>query len=107
MIDRTKLEALLCNDPKMVQKFLDIFKSEIPDQLNLLEKSVMDRNWEIVSITAHGIKNQCRYLGLDEIAELAYKIEQLSEQNNQLGLTPGLVEKLNDQLIGVIRIELS
>ena len=107
MIDRTKLEALLSNDPNMVQRFLDIFKSETPSQLKLLKNSVTDKNWELVSITAHGIKNQCKYLGLEEIAELAYKIEQLSEQNNQLGLAAGLVEKLNDQLIGVIRIELS
>jgi HPt (histidine-containing phosphotransfer) domain-containing protein len=107
MIDRSKLQSLLSNDQNMVQRFLNIFKSETPSQLKILKSAVLEKNWELVSITAHGIKNQCLYLGLDEIAQLAYKIEQLSEQNNELGLTPGLVEKLNDQLSTVIRIELS
>ena len=38
MIDRTKLETLLGSDEKMIQKFLDIFKTQTPGQLDLLKK---------------------------------------------------------------------
>jgi HPt (histidine-containing phosphotransfer) domain-containing protein len=102
MIDRTKLEALLGNDEKMVEKFLNIFKSQTPDQLNLLIKSVAENNWDQASITAHAIKSQCRYLGLEDIAELAFKIEQLTEENNELGLIPGLVAQLELKLMKVL-----
>ena len=102
MIDRTKLEALLGHDEKMVEKFLDIFKSQTPDQLNLLIKSVSENNWDQASITAHAIKSQCRYLGLEDIAELAFKIEQLTEENNELGLIPGLVAQLEVKLMKVL-----
>ena len=107
MIDRTKLEALLGSDPKMVQRFLDIFKSQTPEQLNQLREYITNKNWEQASITAHAIKSQCKYLGLEEIAEYAFKIEQLTEEKKQLDLTPGLVVKLKDHLIEIIKMELS
>ena len=107
MIDRTKLETLLGGDEKMVLRFLDIFKTHTPEQLNLLKKYVAEKNWAQASITAHAIKSQCKYLGLDEIAEYAFKIEQLTEEQKQLDLTPGLVVKLSEYLINIIEIELN
>ena len=106
MIDRTKLETLLGSDQQMVQRFLDIFKTQTPDQLNLLKKSIGESNWEQSSITAHAIKSQCSYLGLEELTALAYKIEQLTEGEKQLGLIPGLVAQLDGQLMNVINKEL-
>lgn len=91
----------------MVQRFLDIFKSQTPQQLELLNESISDRNWDMASNTAHAIKSQCKYLGLDEIAEYAFKIEQLTEEKKQLDLTPGLVAKLKDHLVEIIEMELS
>lgn len=107
MIDRSKLETLLGGNPQMVQRFLDIFKCQTPEQLKLLKDSVAEKNWDQASITAHAIKSQCNYLGLEEIAEFAYKIEQLTEKKQQLDLTPGLVAKLKDHLVEVIEIELA
>jgi len=107
MIDRTKLEKLLGGDAKMVQRFLDIFKLQTPQQLNLLNEAITNKNWDLASNTAHAIKSQCKYLGLDEMAEFASKIEQLTEEKKQLDLTPGLVEKLKDHLVEIIEVELS
>jgi HPt (histidine-containing phosphotransfer) domain-containing protein len=107
MIDRTKLESLLGGDPKMVQRFLDIFKSQTPEQLNLLEKYVAVKNWDMASIAAHGIKSQCRYFGLEDIAELAFSIEQLTDVNEKLEVIPSLVADLKEKLIEIIKKELS
>ena len=106
MIDRSKLETLLGDDSKMVQRFLEIFKTQTPKQLNLLIESVAKKNWDQASITAHAIKSQCKYLGLEEMAEHAFKIEQLTEEKKQLELMPGLVVKLKENLIHIIQIEL-
>lgn len=107
MIDRNKLEAILGGDERMVNRFLEIFKTQTPDQLKLLKKSIGDNNWEQGSITAHAIKSQCRYLGLEDIADLAFKIEQLTEENLQLGIVPGLAAQLEAKLLTVIRKELN
>jgi len=106
MIDRTKLNALLGDDPKMVQRFVDIFTAQTPEQLLQLKKSVINKEWDMASITAHTIKSQCEYLGLEELTALTFKIEQLTEDKLQLELTLGLVEKLSEQLNEIIRTEL-
>ena len=107
MIDRNKLENILGGDERMVERFLDIFKSQTPDQLKTLKKAISESNWNQGSITAHAIKSQCRYLGLEDLADLAFKIEQLTERNLQLGLVPGLAAQLEMKLLTVIRKELN
>jgi HPt (histidine-containing phosphotransfer) domain-containing protein len=107
MIDRTKLEALLGNDENMVQRFLEIFKTQTSTQLKLLRSSIGTHNWEQTSITAHAIKIQCRYLGLENIAEYAAQIEQFAEQEKQLDLLPGLAIQLESQLSSIIGKEFS
>lgn len=107
MIDRTKLEALLGNDENMVQRFLEIFRTQTPAQIKLLKSSIDSNDWAQASITAHAIKSQCRYLGLENIAEYASKIEQFAEQEKQLNLLPGLAIQLESELSGIIGKELS
>jgi HPt (histidine-containing phosphotransfer) domain-containing protein len=34
-----------------------------------------DQDWETVSNTVHGLKSQCKYLGLEDAADLLQKIE--------------------------------
>ncbi|MFZ1748668.1 MAG: Hpt domain-containing protein [Saprospiraceae bacterium] len=102
MIDRTRLESLLASDPKLVTKFLSIFKNQTPDQLNTLSVAVADGNWDQASITAHAIKSQCKYVGLDELADFAQNIEQLTEEKHLLHLIPGLVAELKIRLLTII-----
>ncbi len=102
MIDLSKLEKLLDGNEKMVQRFIKIFKTQTPEQLATLAKAIAMSNWEQTSITAHAIKSQCRYLGLDEIAEHAYKIEQLAEKQQNLNLLPGLTATLQSKVKQVL-----
>ena len=102
MIDRSKLEHLLGGDQAMVHKFIDIFYNQTPQQIKDLLFNTSENNWESVSITAHAIKSQCRYLGLDDLAERAAKIEQLSEEKRQLDLIPGLAVELEALLVKVL-----
>jgi HPt (histidine-containing phosphotransfer) domain-containing protein len=102
MIDRNKLESLLGGDEKMVQRFLDIFKTQTPEQMEQLKDSINNKNWDQVSITAHSIKNQCKYLGLDDIASQASNIEQLAEEKKHLDLLSGLVIQLNERLTEIM-----
>ena len=74
MIDLTRLEKLLDGNEKMINRFIDIFKTQTPKQLDILTKAISNNAWEQASITAHAIKSQCKYLGLDDIAELAHRI---------------------------------
>ena len=102
MIDLTKLEKLLNGNEKMINRFIEIFKTQTPEQLATLVNAVAIEDWPQASITAHAIKSQCRYLGLDEIAEDAFKIEQLAERQEQLHLLPGLTVMLQSKVMDVV-----
>ncbi len=79
-----KLKSLLGGDKNMVNRFLEIFKNEMPTQLSQLENAIEEEDWDTASNTAHSIKSQVVYLDLTEISELAFRIERDAEQRNNL-----------------------
>lgn len=106
MIDLNKLELMLDGDEAMVHRFIEIFKTQTPVQLDQLFELVTEKNWSDASITAHAIKSQCSYLGLDDIVEHANKIEKLTEKKEHLNLIPGLVSLLQTKITEVLNKEL-
>ena len=103
MLDTGKLKSLMDGDENMVRRFLEIFKTQTPEQLSRLKQFIDAESWEQVSITAHAIKSQCRYLGLDNLAGQASEIEQLTEKEEQLDLVLGLVVQLEEGLNTVLK----
>lgn len=102
MVDLDHLYNLMGGDENMVNKFLDIFKSETPRQLDQLYDFLDDENWEMLSTTAHSIKSQSKYLGLDRIADIAYTIEQDAERQQNLDGLEDLIGDLERALNGVL-----
>ena len=97
-----KLKSLLGNDEKLVWKFLHVFKNETPHQLEKLQRAIEQRDWENISIIAHGIKSQAKYLDLRKIAALAADIEQCGEEKDDLEGLPIYFYELDEKLQEVI-----
>jgi HPt (histidine-containing phosphotransfer) domain-containing protein len=76
MIDRNLLLRLLDNNESMVTRFLNIFKTECPRQLSELRSALESGDFDSASILAHGIKSQCKSVGLNEAAHYCELIEQ-------------------------------
>lgn len=81
-INRPKLKAFLANDEKKVQQYLSLFSAQLPVHLDQLQNCLEKGALEQASIIAHDLKSQFRYLGLEQIAEIAYAIEQQAENGN-------------------------
>ena len=107
MIDRSRLRALLGGDELKVGQFLEIFRTQTPRQLGRLKGGAREKNWESVAIEAHGIKSQCRYLGLDAAAELAQRIEKYADDRQELPSILLLAGQLEEMLLALIGKELS
>jgi HPt (histidine-containing phosphotransfer) domain-containing protein len=101
-MDIDKLKNLLGNDEAMVNKFLRIFKDEIPRQLVQLEKALQRQDWKSVSTIAHGIKSQVKYLDLAELADTASRIEKAADNSVELEEVPDLFRDLEGGLKEVI-----
>ena len=94
-----RLHQIFSNDKKMVAQFLGIFKSEIPSQLSKLEKAIKDKDKESISIIAHSIKSQVKYLDLQKIAKKALSIEEGIEQLDDLNDT---FQEMKEELLEVL-----
>lgn len=80
-IDSSHLISLLGNEAA-AQRFINIFLQELPEQKLQLLQSFEKGDWETLSLTAHGMKSQFRYLGLHSEGDLLQKLEA-DPQNEQ------------------------
>ncbi len=101
-IDRPKLKALLANDEKKVKQYLSLFKAQMPVHLEQLQNCLEKGELEQVSILAHDLKSQFRYLGLEQIAEIAYAIEQQAETGNNGTELVRLANELKGKALAVM-----
>jgi hypothetical protein len=85
-IKTDQLVALLGSEAA-AQRFADMFLQGLPDQLGQLRKQLADSDWEAASNTAHALKSQCRYLGLDTEAD--DWLQRLEKDPQDLGARDG------------------
>lgn len=101
-IDRSKLKALLANDEKKVQQYLSLFKTQMPVHIEQLQNCLEKGDLEQVSIIAHDLKSQFRYVGLEQIAEIAYAIEQQAENGSNGTALIQLAGELKEKALAVM-----
>lgn len=82
-IQTERLRDLLGSEAA-AQKFVDLFRAQLPAQLQALRNALAEGDWETASNTAHGLKSQCRYLGLDETADWFQALEDAPEAGYDL-----------------------
>lgn len=80
MINLDKISNLLGNDKQIVSRFLDLYIEKVPHLINKLGDELSNNDYTAAGITAHEIKSQSAYLGLDDIVTLASKIEDEADQ---------------------------
>lgn len=103
MINLELLSKLMDHDPRRVDMFIGIFKSDVPDQLERLHTALVNSNSNDASILAHTIKSQCKYMGLEEIADLAYTLEKEATADKAMSELIPIYTELNEQLRLVIQ----
>lgn len=86
----------------MIQKFVAVFKAEMPRLSDNLVAAATAGNWDEVSNTAHSMKSQLAYSGLDLLAELALRIEKKAERREDLEELPELARELKEGVEGVV-----
>lgn len=87
----------LIGDASLAARFLQLFRSQMPLQMDALRQHIDLQNWDAAGAEAHAIKGQLRYLGEEAAATLAYRIEQLAEQGGGDGAA-AFVAALDEQL---------
>ena len=84
-INTYKLHQLLGSE-EAVQRFVVLFREQLPVYLESLRKALAQKDWETASLSAHALKSQCRYMGLEEVAIYLERIEENPEQATDTAL---------------------
>ena len=105
MIDLSFLTDAMDGNVQLAQKFLGIFKSQAPKQMEELKSQVDCQDWEAVSTTAHSLKTQFSYLNLTYLATEMEAIEQLAD-SQQTATLHLLVEQANGKFLEFLQKEL-
>lgn len=78
MIDLSLLRSLF-EDEQMIQKYLLVFRKDVPLSMRELKEKIEHLDWEDASIIAHSLKSQLQYLNETEASNTAYVIEKLCD----------------------------
>jgi HPt (histidine-containing phosphotransfer) domain-containing protein len=81
-VDLTFIRGLMGNDERVVEKFISIFKSQIPRQLQELKLHYVSQDSASLSIVAHSIKSQLNYIGTTALADQISTIETMVDEGN-------------------------
>jgi HPt (histidine-containing phosphotransfer) domain-containing protein len=89
-----RLHHLFEGDEALIRKFTEVFKAEIPKQAEALVNAAAASRWDEVSNTAHAMKSQFAYAGLDLLTDLAMRVEKSAERNEELDKLPEMIGQL-------------
>lgn len=81
--DLSYLIGLSKGDKVFVKKMITVFLEETPKEVNILEESVNQTDYEVIKASAHKLKSTIPFIGLDKIiGKEVNEIESLARENN-------------------------
>jgi HPt (histidine-containing phosphotransfer) domain-containing protein len=63
------LKQLSRGNNQFVEDMIRIFLTENPEEIKLLEKAILEKNYEVIKATTHKLKATLPYLGLEKVVE--------------------------------------
>lgn len=85
------LRSFTNGDAEKIKKYVNMFLTRAPEQLQELKQYTDDKNWEEVRIVAHSLKPQMGYMGIKSLEQDLRTIEDYAGEKVRLEQLPGLV----------------
>lgn len=92
MMDLSLLHNLMGGDQQLVDRFVAIFKTQVPGQIAALPELCEAQDWEGLSTALHSLKTQFNYVGMNA---LAGQMRDLEEQVDS-GQTDGILLQIRN-----------
>lgn len=97
-VDLSSLSELVGGKAEKIIKYIDLFLKNVPVDLALLRSQFNNKNWEECAKTAHKIKGNAGYMGIDKAKKLLIEIENLKEVVAQVDKNSDIVNELDQVL---------
>jgi len=92
--DLTFLKTFTQGDKSRMAKYINMFISGAPTLMEHLKQQIEANEWPLVRTTAHSLKTQLKYMGVESGYDLSALIEKKSEAQSEIELIPELCFQL-------------
>ena len=92
------LEGISGGDPKRLMKFLDMFDRLSQQEWKVIRAAAGKKEWDTVRKSAHKLKGQAGYLGVDFLHKLLERIEKFEYPETDLELLTHLLTETEEGL---------
>jgi CheY-like chemotaxis protein len=82
VIDLEYLKIISKGDEVFEKNMIRSFSIQMPEELNRLKSSILERDYEQIGSIAHNMKSTLSYMGLRQLTPLLQQIEQECKQQN-------------------------
>ncbi len=82
--DLTTLNQLSGGDSARKEKYIHLFLTMLPGQLESAQKASSDQDWPRLKNAVHTLKSQLGYMGVKKGQDLAQQIEKMADEQIQL-----------------------
>ena len=93
-----RIIAFIGDDKEMLHKMITIFLSNGPMMLNIIQESLLIKDYEKLSFYAHKLKTSIDHLSIESLTTEIREIEKYAKDKVNLDLLPALVQKLDKEL---------
>lgn len=100
--DLDVLRTQLNNDESFVQHMVKSYIEKTPSQIDELENAAKTGDWILLGKLAHKLKSPAKMMGMKQVAETLFQIEQQTKENIELQSLPARTEEVSSIIRSVI-----
>jgi HPt (histidine-containing phosphotransfer) domain-containing protein len=108
-IDLTFLNSFTGGNPEKVKKYVSMFLNYCPSQLSTMKEQLSLENYDGLRATAHALKPQIIYMGIQGGEDLVKKIENMAGTKTEVEKLPEILDnfqKMCEQAMTDLRQEI-
>ena len=97
-IDLTFLKQFSKEDPVRMKKYIDMFVSMAPGQIEKMKTSLATKDWPSLKTAAHSMKPQLSYMGIGAVKQVILDIQDNAADQKNLDNLPDLITTLETEV---------
>jgi HPt (histidine-containing phosphotransfer) domain-containing protein len=109
-IDLTFLKSFTGGNPEKIKKYISMFLNHCPSQLVTMKSQLSAGDYDGLRGTAHALKPQIIYMGIQGGEELIKKIENMAGTKTDVEKLPDMLDnfqKMSDQAMLELKQEIA
>jgi HPt (histidine-containing phosphotransfer) domain-containing protein len=95
-INLSFLRHFAANKKEIMKMLIEIYLEVVPVEVEKMEKHIAEKNWKQVRVSAHTLKPQLSYMGIQKLEPVILAIEENAQQLKNVESIPALFLELKN-----------